>query len=294
MSFSFFTIQYMHDPFRREGINIAVIASIDGRGYARAPDLPACSELHDFDAFSNGTAEFRALTGLSYSECAAYPDLLDYLASVGVEYGVNDERLAAEMRCLAESVCALVPVTQGIETLKRGEKAEDAVERVFRELVGPIPKRRLDHFPDLVARVLHHAELGYNDDLHVDACVDLTAGTEDPAVSLDFDYAVIADWVFDRGVVRELASGKSRRPNAGLRVVGGRMPAAQRRARLDAALVTFEQAIRLDFMEPEHLALLTDAHGVDEALGRCNNLGIRCIDAAASDAGNLIHDVMTA
>lgn len=294
MSFSFFMIQYVHDAFRREGINIAVLASIDGRGYARAPDLPVCSKLHDFDAFSNGTAEFRALTGLTYSECAAFPDLLDYLANVGVEYGSNYERLAAEMRSLAESACALVPVTQGVGLLERGEKAEDAVERVFRQFVGPIPKRRLDQFPDLVTRVLQHAEIAYNDELHVDACIDLIAGPENLTVSLGFDYAVIADWMFERGVVRELASGKNRRPNVGLRVVGGRMPVAQRRERLDAALATFEQAIRLDFMAPEHLALLTDAHGVENASSRCSRLGVRCIDAAESDAGHLLHRVMTA
>lgn len=174
---------------------MAVIASIEGKGYVQAYDLPARAVGTALDCHGStiNTAQFRAATKRSWGESLFYPEFLDDLLAIAAHNCANYEQLSREMRYQQRSGSAFEPILEGQAELKPGRAPEQALEQIFKTDVSKVPTGRIDAFPDRMAELLQMSEVLYDRDLVQDVCIDLDAGEAQSPMVLRFDYALVRE-----------------------------------------------------------------------------------------------------
>jgi hypothetical protein len=293
VTFEWFALQYRSDALRAEGTSFAVLASIEGRGWLAAHDLapprtapgerlarvwaqnPA--ERHGTVA---GTAQFRAASGLSPREAEFYPEVLDALMAIADDAGATPQGLEREMDYLAGRHQHILPVLHGHAEADTGELPSAALERVFARVVGRVPERRVDRFPDRLEALLRCSEVLAHPEIRRDVRIDVLVGPERRAVSLELDLAGMRDW--SRGLDTPVPR------NVGVRFVGG---PGRRRALADAE-TAFRTALDIGLIVPERLAMVVDAPGLAAASAVCRALGTGCLDIDDEQTSHRLHDLV--
>lgn len=230
MNLAYFTIQYIADPIRGEGRNVAVIGTAEGRGYLRAVGLDGEGEID--------LAEFRAASGQSVEESVTVPDWIEYFRCVATDDARSQETLAQVLGRLSPADSAFVMGSAGETEIGRVEGPERAMDRVFDRVVGHPPAERVDRFPGRLERLLRLSELRTYPDFWPDAEIELKAATG--AVTLTFDFALVDA------------------PAIGFRVVRWNANPAKTAAELRAAVAEFKRAWECRFLSRLRSVILTD------------------------------------
>lgn len=230
MSLTYYTIQYIADPLRGEGRNVAVIGTAGGRGYLRAVGLHGDGEID--------VAEFRAASGQSVEESVTVPDWIEYFRCVADDDARSPDWLARELQRLSASGSAFVMGSEGEADIGRIEGPERAMDRVFERVVGNPPADRIDRFPERLERLLHASEVRAYPDLWENAEIELK--TSSGPVKLGFDFALV------------------NAPAVGFRIVRWDASAATTGKTLRAALTEFRRAWECRFLSGLRSVVLTD------------------------------------
>lgn len=257
MSLAYFTIQYVADPMRGEGRNIAVIGTAEGRGYLRAVGVHGDGEID--------LAVFRAASGQSVEESVTVPDWIEYFRCVAEDDARSPESLARALGRLSQSDSAFVMGAAGETDTSHVEGPERAMDRVFERVVGQPPADRIDRFPDRLERLLRLSELRALPDFWPNAEIELK--TSGGTTKLGFDFALVDA------------------PAIGFRAVRWHGAGAQTGNELRAALAEFERAWGCRFLSRMRSVLLTDCKwprgALAEQLARSR---VTVIDVLADDA----------
>lgn len=257
MSLTYYAIQYVADPLRGEGRNVAVIGTAEGRGYLRAVGLHADGEID--------MAEFRAASGQSVEESVTVPDWIEYLRCVADDDARSPDSLAREMHRLSGSGGAFVMGSAGEADIGRIEGPERAMDRVFERVVGRPPTERIDRFPDRLERFLHLSELRAYPDFWENAEIELK--TASGAVKLGFDFALVGT------------------PAVGFRIVRWDASSATTTKTLRAAITEFRRAWECRFLSGLRSVVLTDRAWPEGKLAdQLAQARVSVIDVTADDA----------
>lgn len=265
MSLTYFTIQYVADPLRGEGRNVAVIGTTEGRGYLRAVGLAGGDEID--------LAEFRAASGQSVEESATVPDWIEYFRCVATDDARSPEVLKQILGRLSAADSAFVMGGAGETEIGRVEGPERAMDRIFERVVGHPPVERVDRFPDRLERLLHRAELRSYPDFWPNAEIDLK--TASGTVTLTFDFALVDA------------------PAIGFRVVRWNSNPAKTAADLRAAVAEFEQAWKCRFLSGLRSVILTDRKWPSGKLSdQLERSRVTVIDVMADDASERLRRLL--
>jgi len=257
MSLTYYAIQYVADPLRGEGRNVAVIGTAEGHGYLRAAGLHGDGEID--------MAEFRAATGQSVEESATVPDWIEYFRCVADDDARSPDSLARELQRLSASGSAFVMGGAGEADIGRMEGPERAMDRVFERVVGRPPAERIDRFPERLERLLHLSELRAYPDFWENAEIELkTAGGP---VKLGFDFAL------------------ANAPAVGFRIVRWDASSATTAKTLRAALTDFRRGWECRFLSGLRSVVLTDRAWPDGKLAdQLAQARVTVINVMADDA----------
>lgn len=265
MSLAYFTIQFVSDPMRAEGRNVAVIGTADGRGHVRAVGLTAEGRLD--------MAEFRAVADLSVPESMAYPDWIDYFHCVAADDAKTPETLAQELRTLAASSGPFVVGTEGTADIGAQESPETVMDRIFDRMVGRPPAEHVDRFPERLEHVLYTLELRALPDFHQDAEIELETATSS-VLKLRFDLALVEP------------------PAVAFRIV--RYGDDNRRAARDlrAAVAEFRRAWEIRFLSAGRSVVLTDRDWPASVADPITQTRVALINIFADDAVQRLRTVL--
>lgn len=230
MNLDYFAIQYVADPIRGEGRNVAIIGTAEGHGYLRMAGLGRDGEID--------LAEFRAATDAAVGDTAAVPDWIEFFRCVAADDAHSPESLAKVLGALTTSESAFVAGAAGGAEFSSVEGPERAMERVFKRVVGIPPADRIDRFPDRLQRLLQLAELPAYPDYWPNA--EIVLKTASGAKTLAFDFALTRD------------------PAIGFRVVRWASNGANAEADLRAALAEFLRAWECRYLSRLRSVILTD------------------------------------
>jgi len=257
MSLTYYTIQYVADPLRGAGRNVAVIGTAEGRGYLRAVGLHHNGEID--------VAEFRAASRQSVEQSVTVPDWIEYFRCVADDDARSPDSLARELQRLSESDSAFVMGTAGETEIGRVEGPDRAMDRVFERVVGEPPADRVDRFPERLERLLHLSELRTYSDFWDNAEVELK--TASGIVKLGFDFAL------------------ANAPAVGFRIVRWDTSTAKTAKALRAALAEFRRAWECRFLSGLRSVVLTDRAWPDGRLAdQLARAQVTVIDVMADDA----------
>lgn len=265
MSLAYVTVQYVPDPLRGEGRNVAVIGTADGRGYVRAVGLSDSGEID--------LAEIRAFAGLSFREGAALPDWLDYFVCVSQHNATSRYALLDELSTLSATKGPFVLGSEGIAEMARRESPEAVMDRVFDRLVGHLPSDRIDRFPEQLEHFLHHTELRTLPDFHQDPEIELE--TTDGSIKLRFHMALVDS------------------PAVGFRIV--RYSGEQRKIAptLKEALREFKRAQDAGFLDAKRSVILTDrVWPAGQLAKRLADSAVTVIDVFSAEASIQLYDLL--
>lgn len=230
MSLDYFAIQYVADPLRGEGRNVAVIGTAEGRGYLRTAGLNRDGQID--------LAEFRALTGVSVGDSAVVPDWIEYFRCVAAADAHSRESLAQALGALTVSESAFVVGAVGEAEYTPAEGPERAMERVFKRVVAQPPAGQIDRFPERLERLLQLSELRSYPDFWPNAEIELK--TDSGMSKVAFDFAL------------------TDAPAVGFRIVRWEASRAKTAKALQAALTEFQRAWDCRFLSRMRSVILTD------------------------------------
>lgn len=230
MNLAYFTVQFVPDPIRAEGRNVAVIGTAGGQGYVRAAGLNAEGRLD--------MAEIRAVAGLSVTDSMAIPDWIDYFQCVAEHDATTRESLARELATLGTTFGPFVVGAEGTAEIGARETPETVIDRVFDRVVGRPPAELVDRFPERLQWLLRVTELPTLADFHRDPEIELN--TPAGAVTLRFHMALVGA------------------PAVAFRIVRYRGTDAEIGREVRAALAQFERAWSARFLSAGRSVVLTD------------------------------------
>lgn len=261
MILEYYLIQYVSDPFRNEGRNVALIGTCQGKGYLRAIGLA-----------SDGSVDrlpFCSIAGLSRDQSSIWPEWIHYLEAVTAVEGRAGRSLALEMTRLSERDLHFVSGGQGSASMEEGMSPDKAMDELFDRLIGDVPANPDDLFFERLEFVFHCAEVSYRQDFWESIEIDIEKGDEFVTISLD----------------AALVTGKT----AGFCIVRSADGAIKAKQGLKAAISNLQKAVDVGFLTKRTSIILTDSTwNPDSAISRMAQ-GITVININDADAPSRIH-----
>lgn len=235
------TVQFIPNPARMEGRNIAVFAS-------SAPDEVFVRALgdskHGFDALS-----VRALPGISDANDWVFREWHGWFHDLA--RGCGWEKISLELDRINLRGLNFVAMPEQSFDIPASQPAQ-AVDKVAELLIGKLRRPRANTFEEQVQAVLSLSEIQYRDDFIEEARVEIETGKDGFLLSLDFPYLVNAKG--GNGVKTGILIVK---PNK-----TGIVPARS----VSHAIYTFDKAVQAGLLQRGHCVALVGPMQSGQAL----------------------------
>lgn len=262
-------IQFVADPLREEGRNVAVLGHDGRRVHLRALGLGR-----------DGTVElgyFRAVAGERREEAWVYGEWIAWFRHLAAHEGQQQERLDVLLDALDGRGSPIVARDGGVVDDRENRAPEAVMDDLFKRLVGR-PRRPCAHaFDDRVEALLQRTELAFREDFVRDVEVEFAAREGKDPLIVTFPFLLVGE------------------PRAGFKVVRVHSPQKAFVRQVNDALFTFERCAAHGFLRRERCVVLTEPATPAKAVPmRALSAAAHVVDVTRAGAAEEVYRILAA
>lgn len=266
MMLQYWVIQFVPDPLRGEGRNVALVTH-DGQ-YASLRALG----LDRNGRFDLGP--FTTLAGTHAPSAWVYGEWVRWLQDLTLHEGQSMERLDAILNDVAARGLHFSALPAGTVEAPKTADPERATSWLFRRLIRKVRRPSVRTFDAEVEDALTRSKLALRADFMRDVEVEILTKSDAPPMVLRFAFLL------------------EERPRIGFKVVRPHAGTASYGRQINDAVYTFEEAVTCGFLERSHCFVLTKKPSegrrpLIEVLSRSATV----VDVGLPDAWRTIHAV---
>ena len=265
MRLQYWVIQFVSDPLRGEGRNVAVIAHDGRQAHLRALGLRRNGQVD--------LSYFEALANRHAPKAWVYGEWVRWFQDLAIHEGQSVERLDAILNEMIANGIHFTALTAGTTDVPKPASPEHAMNWLFERLVGRVRRSPSRTFDMQIEDALARSKIALQTDFMRDIEVEILAEPDAPPVVLTFPFLLNAT------------------PRIGFKVVRPYAGVISYKRQVSDAVSTFDKAVVSGFLERPRCLVLTKkpSGGPKAPLMEMLSRSAVVVDIDLPDAWRVIH-----